>query len=322
MSFQILATARSFCNSEGPHHEYLQANDCIVERHAQEHPLRADELREIIRGYDGAIMGLDICDASVIERADRLRVISRYGAGVDQVDLEAASRRGIAVTNAPGASKIAVAELCIGLIFALARNIPQVAASASKGLWKRSAGWELYGKTLGIIGLGVIGREVALRAQALGMRIVAYDPFSQGAMEGVQYVDLPELLRDSYVITLHCAPAPDTRHLINSERLAQMRKGAYLINTARGDLVDEAALYQALISGHLAGAAVDVLHDDPPTGNPLLTLDNFIATPHIGATTCEAVERVSMLAAQNLVAVLRGEPCEYVVNAAALAIRK
>ncbi len=322
MSYRILATARSFCNSDGPHHEYLRVNDCIVERHAQEHPLRADELRQMIPGYDGAILGLDICDASVIERADRLRVISRYGAGVDQVDLEAASRRGIDVTNAPGASKIAVAELCVGLIFALARNIPQVAAGASKGVWKRSAGWELYGKTLGIIGLGVIGREVAIRAQALGMRIVAHDPFSLTAMEGVEYVNLPDLLREANVITLHCALTPDTRHLINSERLGQMRKGAYLINTARGDLVDEAALYAALTGGQLAGAAADVFHDDPPTGNPLLVLDNFIATPHIGATTREAVERVSMLAAQNLVAVLRGEPCEYVVNAGALAIKK
>ncbi len=322
MPFRVLATARSFCNSDGPHHEFLHRNDCQVDRHAQAHPLGADELREIIAGYDGVILGLDTCDASVIERADRLRVISRYGAGVDQVDLDAASRRGIAVTNAPGANKIAVAELAIGLMFALARKIPQVAAAARAGQWKRSPGWELSGKTLGIVGLGEIGREVAVRAQALGMRVVAHDPFSKQQVAGVQTVDLPTLLQQSDVITLHCALTPETRHLINAERLAQMRSSASLINTARGDLVDEDALYNALQHGQLGGAAADVFHADPPSSSLLLRLDNFIATPHIGATTYESIQRVSMLSAQNLVAVLRGEPCDHIVNAAALEARK
>lgn len=321
MPFRILATARSFCNSEGPHHEFLSLHDCIVDRHAQEHPMRAEELREVIASYDGAILGLDSCDASVIEAADRLRVISRYGAGVDQVDLDAATRRGIAVTNTPGANKIAVAELCIGLMFALARNIPQVATAARSGVWKRTAGWELSGKTLGIIGLGEIGREVAARAPALGMRVLAHDPFSRLEVNGVQHVDLPTLIQQSDVIALHCALTPETRHLINTDRLSRMRKGAYLINTARGDLVDERALYEALKSGHLGGAAADVFHDDPPANNPLLTLDNFIATPHIGATTRESVLRMSMMAARNAVAILRGEPCDYIVNAAALRAR-
>jgi D-3-phosphoglycerate dehydrogenase len=318
MPFRVLATARSFCNSAGPHHDFLRLNDCEVDRCAQDHPLSADELRKLIRGYDGAILGLDICDASVIERADSLRVISRYGAGVDQVDLDAAARRGIAVTNAPGANSLAVAELCIGLMFSLARNIPQVAAAARAGQWKRSAGWELSGKTLGIIGLGEVGRLVAVRALALGMTVLAHDPFSQRTVDGVQRVDLTSLLQGSDVITLHCALTPETRHLINAERLSDVRSGAYLINTARGDLVDEQALYEALSQGNLSGAAADVFHDDPPDGSPLLTLDHFIATPHTGATTREAVQRVAMMAAQNLVTVLRGEPCQYIVNAVAL----
>lgn len=314
MAFRILATARSFCNTDGPHHAFLRENDCEVDRQAREHPMSAAELRAIIPGYDGVILGLDMCDASVIECADRLRVISRYGAGVDQVDLAAASRRGIAVTNTPGANRIAVAELCIGLLFSLARNIPNVVAAARNDVWKRAAGWELTGKTLGVIGYGEIGREVAARAQALGMRVLAYDPFWTGDMNGVQRVDLGLLIQDADVITLHCALTHETEKLINAERLAQMRKGAYLINTARGQLIDETALYDALKSGKLAGAAADVLRDDPPSGNPLLTLDNFLATPHIGATTRESVLRMSMMSAQNLVAILRGQRCDFVVN--------
>lgn len=316
MAYKVLATPRSFCNTEGAHHDYLRDHDCVVDRRAGEHPIHADELAALIVGYDGAILGLDICDASVIEAADRLRVISRYGAGVDQVDLAAAAQHGIAVTNTPGANKIAVAELAIGLMFALARNIPHVSAAARGGSWKRAAGWELSGKTLGIIGLGEIGREVAVRASALGLRVLAYDPFSTSTL--AERVDLPTLVAASDIITLHCALTPETHNLIDAERMAQMRKGSVLINTARGGLIDEAALYDALRSGHLAGAAADALVDDPPTNSPLLTLDNFIATPHIGATTRESVERMALMAAQNLVAVLRGEPCPFVVNAAIL----
>jgi D-3-phosphoglycerate dehydrogenase len=322
MTFRVIATARSFCNTDGPHHDFLRRHDCVVDRHALDHPMTASELREVIAGYEGAILGLDTCDASVIKRADKLRVISRYGAGVDQVDLEAASQHGIAVTNTPGANKIAVAELSIGLMFALARNIPVVATSSRSNVWKRAAGWELTNKTLGVIGLGEIGRAVAVRGHALGMNVVGYDPFTPGEIENVRRVELPELIHSSDVITLHCALTPETRNLFNAERLAQMRKGAVLINTARGDLVDEAALLEALKSGHLAGAAADVFHDDPPTSNPLLALDNFIGTPHIGATTKESVLRMSMMAAENVVAVLRSNPCPYVVNAAALKVRE
>jgi len=319
MTFRVVATARSFCNTEGPHHEFLRRNDCAMDRRAQEHPLTSAELCALLPGYDGAILGLDRCDAAAIESATNLRVISRYGAGVDQVDLQAAAQQGIAVTNTPGANRIAVAELAIGLMYALARSIPFVSGAARNNVWKRAAGWELTDKTLGVVGFGEIGREVAARAQGIGMRVLAYDPFWRGDMKGAHKVDLPTLIRESDVITLHCALTPETESLINAERIAQMRKGACLINTARGGLVDETALYDALKSGKLSGAAADVFRKDPPTDNPLLSLDNFIATPHIGATTRESVLRMSMMAAQNLVAVLKGEPCPYIVNAAALA---
>ncbi len=318
MAYQVLVTARSFGKVSGPHQDYLTQHDCEIHLRAQANPMTAAELRQIIAGYDGAILGLDICDASVIEAADRLKVISRYGAGVDTVDLDAAARRGIPVTNTPGANKIAVAELTIGLIFALARSLPQAAAGARHNQWLRSPGWELTGKTLGLIGLGAIGREVAARASALGMRVLGYDPYTNSPPDTIESVDLPTLLSTAHVVSLHCAATPETDNLINAERIAQMRDGACLINTARGSLVDEEALYQALTSGKLAGAALDVFRQDPPNDHPLLKLDNCIGTPHLGATTTESVQRMALMAAQNLVAVLRGDPCEFIVNAQAL----
>ncbi len=314
MTFHILVTARSFANTPGPHHDYLRDNDCNVDLRAPQHPMSAAELGELIPGYDGAILGLDSCDASVIEKADKLRVISRQGVGLDEVDLKAAARKNIAVTTTPGTNGSAVAELTIGLIFALARSIPLVAQAMRTGETKRPAGWELSGKTLGVIGFGAIGRAVGVKAAALGMTILAYDPFWTQDVPGAERSDLESLLARADVVTLHSALTPDTANLINAERLEHMKKGAYLINTARGGLVDETALYDALKSGKLGGAAADAFVNEPPTGSPLLTLDNFIATPHIGATTREASLAMSLMAAQNLVAVLQGDDCPNIVN--------
>lgn len=315
MAFRVLATARSFCKSDGPHHAYLRDNDCEVDLHPPDHPMSAAELAELVPGYDGLILGLDDCNADVIARADRLRVISRYGSGVDKVDVNAATARGIVVTNTPGVNRIAVAELTIGLMFCLARRIPQMVNNVRAGVWTRAQGWELYGKTLGLIGLGAIGREVAARAHALGMHVIANDPYSAGILDrNADLVDLETLLREAHIISLHCATTPETANLINAERLALVRDGAYLVNTARGELVDEGALYDALVSGKLAGAASDVFHNEPPEGSPLLALDNFLPTLHIAGTTQESVQRMAMLAAQNVVDVLRGDISGYAVN--------
>lgn len=315
MPYHILVTARSFANTPGAHQDYLRDNGCELDLRAPAHPYTADQLCEMVAGYDGILAGLDAYDASVIERADRLRVISRYGVGVDAVDLVAAGRKGIAVTNTPGANLLGVSELTLGLMFALARQIPQVAASAKAGEWKRPTGWELSGKTLGVIGFGAIGRDVARKAVALGMRVLAYDPFSKEEMPGVNRADLESVIQQADVLSLHSALTPDTTNLLNTERLGWMKDGAYLINTARGELVDEDALYAALKSGKLGGAACDAFRVEPPVGSPLLTLDNFIAIPHLGATTRESVERMANMAARNLVAVLKGELCESIVNA-------
>lgn len=323
MSFRVLATARSFCNTKGAHHDFLHENDCEVVLHPPDYPISAAELADLVPGYDGLILGLDECDASTIARADRLQVISRYGSGVDRVDLDAATARGIVVTNTPGVNRFAVAELAIGLMISLARRIPQVVNNAHEGVWERVNGWELYEKTLGIIGLGAVGREVAGRAHAFGMRVIAYDPYVKGGADYAEIVtSLETLLRESHIVSLHCTATPETINLINPERLAMMRDGAFLINTARGELVDEQAVYNALKSGKLAGVASDVFSEDPPAGNPLLTLDNVLPTLHMAGTSQESVLRMAMLAAQNLVDVLRGEPCGYVVNPAAWEVRK
>jgi D-3-phosphoglycerate dehydrogenase len=320
VGFRVVATARSFCNTDGPHLAWLRDRGCTLDLRAGEHPYSPDDLRLILADADadGVILGLDRCDASVMAACPSLRVISRYGAGVDAVDLAAATQRGVVVTNTPGTNKIAVAELTLGLLLALARNLPQVAGAAKQGVWKRSTGWEIAGKALGVIGLGEIGREVAARAAVLGMTVLGYDPYLPAGVPGVRRLDLEAVLRQADVITLHCALTPETRGLINAERLAITRPGVSIINTARGGLVDEAALYAALQSGHVAGAAADVFQDDPPTGNPLLALDTFIATPHIAATTRESVQRMAMLAAENLIAVLTGAACPHIVNPDAL----
>jgi D-3-phosphoglycerate dehydrogenase len=315
-SFRVLVTARSFCNTPGAHHDYLTSNGCEVVMAARTHPLTSNELAALIPGFDGAILGLDICDSGVIERADRLRVISRYGAGVSEIDLEAASERGIAVTNAPGANALAVAELAIGLIFCLARGLPKSITSARENTWHRPLGWELTGKTLGLIGLGAVGREVATKARALGMKVIAFDPFAK--LDGIEMLELDEILERSNVISLHAPLTPETNQLINHERISKMRNGAIIVNTARGGLIDETALEQALRTGKLAGAAADTLERDPPEDHPLLQLEHFFYTPHIGANTIQSVERTGLMAAKNLIAVLRGEPCEHIVNRAML----
>jgi D-3-phosphoglycerate dehydrogenase / 2-oxoglutarate reductase len=309
---RILATPRSFAKTTEAQ-ELLQAQGCTVDLFSKEHPLLSYELAEKILGYDALIIGLDNCNADVIKAADKLKVISRNGAGYDKVDLKAASSKNIVVAYAPGANTIGVAELTMGLLYALARDIPSVSIRAKQGQWQRVMGWELAGKTLGIIGLGAIGREVAKRALANDMRIIAYDPYAKPYLN-VELNSLDTVLEQADILSLHTALTPETRDLITAERLAQMKKGAYLINTARGGLIDENALYDALKQGKLAGAAMDAFATEPPDGNPLLTLDNFIATPHIGANTKESVARANLQAAQNVLDILKGRENAFILN--------
>jgi len=236
---------------------------------------------------------------ALIGKAPQLRVIARAGSGVDNVDLEAASARGIVVMNAPGANSISVAELALAFLLALARPIPAADAAMKAQKWekKKFAGTELRGKTLGIIGLGRIGQEVALRARAFGMTIVAHDPFISAdlaAQSGARLASLDELCAEADYLTLHLPVSGGTKHLLNAERLAACKPGVRIVNTARGELIDDAALAEALRSGQVAGAALDVFQQEPPADWTLPSMPNVIATPHIAASTGEAQELVGV----------------------------
>jgi D-3-phosphoglycerate dehydrogenase len=242
---------------------------------------------------------------AIIEAAPRLRAIARAGTGVDNVDVAAASGRGIVVMNAPGANSVSVAELAMGLILALARHIPAADAAMKQGRWekKKFLGEEVRGKTLGLIGLGRIGQEVARRAAAFEMHVVAHDPFisEQVAADlGIRLLTLDELFAESDYVSLHVPSTAQTRALINAERLARVKKGLRLVNTARGDLVDEAALADAIESGQVAGAALDVFTKEPTVDHRLQSLPQVIATPHIAASTREGQELVGVETAAAL----------------------
>ncbi len=318
MSEKILVTSRSFCKIEGPHQDILRDAGYELVESVRGRPLRADELAEAIGDVVAAILGVDEASAEVFEHADRLKVISRFGVGIDQVDLDAATRHGVVVTNTPGANSVSVAELAIGLMLALARHIPRHDQTVKRGLWERIQGVELSGATLGVIGMGHIGREVATRAFSFGMEILYHDPVQppQELVDrlGASACTLEELLSTSDVVSLHAPHTDATHHLIDAVALDRMKPSALLINTARGGLVDEAALYEALVQGELAGAACDVFSEEPPRDSPLLALDNFVATPHAGSATVQATIRMGTMAAQNALAVLRGERPEHVVN--------
>ncbi len=317
MAFKVLVTARSFRKVPGRHQELLREPGYEVMESPQDRPLREAEMIELIGDVDGAIPGLDEMTAAVIEASRQLKVISRYGVGVDNIDLKAATAAGVVVTNTPGTNQIAVAELTLGLMLALARHIPQHDAKTKAGSWKRTTGVELAAKTLGIIGLGQIGREVIKRAAGFAMRFLVHTRYPDGDFGqayGVEFVSLERLLQEADFVSLHCVLTPERVDLINEEALKAMRPTAYLINTARGELVDEMALYRALEEGWIAAAAMDAFREEPATNSPLLKLDNFIASPHAGAATYESVGRMGLMASQNLIAVLEGERPPHVVN--------
>jgi D-3-phosphoglycerate dehydrogenase len=314
---KILVTARSFRKAEGPHKQILRDAGYELVESPNDQPLKAGELGPWLADVEGAILGLDLVDAEALSAATRLRVISRYGVGVDSVDIPAATRRGVVVTITPGANAISVAELTIALLFSLARSIPYHDRVAKDGKWSRVSGIELTGATIGLLGLGRIGREVAQRCKALGMRVISYDPLvSAEQMEAVGCApcSVEEVLAQSDVVSLHLPLTAETRMIIDAAALTKMKKGAYLINTARGGLVDEEALYEALKAKRLAGAACDVFAQEPPDSGGLVSLDNFIAAPHIGSATEQTTRRMGLMAAQNALAVLRGERPEGVMN--------
>ncbi|WP_028058176.1 phosphoglycerate dehydrogenase [Candidatus Solirubrobacter pratensis] len=280
-----------------------------------------EELIEKIGAYHGILIrSATKLDAELIERADALKVIGRAGVGVDNVDVPAATKRGIVVANAPEANTVAAAEHTVALMLALARNIPQAHASLTSGKWERSkfGGTEVDGKTLGVLGFGRIGQLVAIRARAFGMRVIAFDPFvsTERFRElGVEKAEEPgDVLKAGDFITLHLPKTPETQGFINAETLAQCRDGVRIINVARGPLVVDEDLKAALDSGKVAGAALDVFAQEPITDHPLFGYRNVVVTPHLGASTAEAQDRAGVQTAEQVVNALTGGVVSTAVN--------
>jgi D-3-phosphoglycerate dehydrogenase / 2-oxoglutarate reductase len=278
------------------------------------------DLGETIGGYDAIVIrSATKLTAEVIERADRLKVIGRAGVGIDNVDVDAATRRGIVVANAPESTVISAAEHTIGLLVALTRNIPQAHAALKQGRWERKTygGVELADKTLGVLGFGRIGQQVARRAAGLGMRVIAYDPFvtpDRFRELGVEQLeDLAGIYAGADFITLHLPLTDETRGSVGADAFAQMRDGVRIVNAARGELIDEDALLLALRSGKVGGAALDVFSSEPYSG-PLLELDNVVATPHLAASTEEAQDRAGVIIAEQVAAALEGGLVSNAVN--------
>jgi len=307
---------------------FLKAGDAIDRRLAAEgiqtrhnpssKPRPEDEMIALLEGVEGLLaFGNDTLSRRVLEAAKDLRIVARNGVGVERVDVATATRLGIAVCNAPGANADAVADFTLALILALARRLPEVLAETWNGGWPKHAGVDLAACTLGVVGLGSIAREVIRRARGFRMRTLVFarrpDP-AFAAETGVTFVALEDLLRESDFVTLHVAETAETHHLIDDRRLAVMKPSARLINTARGGIVDTAALRRALAAGRLAGAALDVHEHEPLAENPFKGLDNVLLSSHIAATTLGARDNGVAMAADNLLRFFRGERPPHLVN--------
>ena len=281
----------------------------------------ADALLRIISDYDALVVRSETqVTAELLEMAPRLQVIGRAGVGVDNIDISAATQKGIAVVNAPTGNTIAAAEHTMALMLAMARNIPQSDASMRNGEWKRGnfVGFEVRNKTLGIIGLGKVGTEVARRSKAFEMQVIAYDPYvpkEYARTLGVDLVDLESLLQESDIVTIHTPLTDNTKALIGKKQFDLMKRGVRIINVARGGLVDESLLIKELKDGNVAGAALDVFSSEPPTEIALISEPNVVVTPHLGASTAEAQVEVALEVADQVLAILENKPALHTVNA-------
>jgi D-3-phosphoglycerate dehydrogenase len=311
---RILLTTTSFQDTPGEHHQMLEKEGFEIVR--ERGPLPESRMLELVAkgDFDGWLIGDDAITRAVIQKSlPRLKVISKYGIGLDKVDVKSATEFKLPVTFCPGVNHTTVAEHVFGLMLAIYRDIVPQCNYVKSGNWKRLTGHELAGKTIGVIGLGRIGKEVSSRARAFGMNVIGFDlhwddKFAQ--QYDVQRAgSVEDVLKASDIVTLHTNLTDETRHLMNAKRLAMMKKGSVLINTARGELVETNDIVAALKSGQLLGYGADVLESEPPPkDHPLFACPNAVLTPHIGSRTYESVARQAKMAAQNLINVLNGQP--------------
>jgi D-3-phosphoglycerate dehydrogenase len=315
---RVLVTPTSYGKNDPSLKPFLEERVGQVIYNPTSKPLSSAQLQELLPGVDGWVAGLDEIDAAALAAADRLKVISRYGVGMDNVDMEAARARSICLTNTPGANSVSVAELTIAMMLALARHVPAAVNATRRGEWPRFSGISLEGKAVGILGLGAIGRQLALRLAGFGCRLLAYDPFPPEAFasqNGITLLPRDAVLGQSDFVSLHLPLLPETRCMVNDAFLSRMKRGAYLLNMARGEVVDEAALLRALQSGHLAGVALDAFNQEPPDpANPLLALPQVLVTPHMGAHADSATNSMGWMSTEDCLAVLEGKAPRYPVT--------
>jgi phosphoglycerate dehydrogenase-like enzyme len=315
---RVLVTATSFGKDDPSLRTQLEAKVKQVIYNPYGRPLTSNELQALLPGVDGLIAGLDQIDRAAIECGDRLKIIARYGVGCDRVDLNSAKEHRITVTNTPGANAVAVAELTIGLMLSLARDIPNSSRATKAGSWPRLSGIALQGKTIGLLGLGSVGKAVARRLRAFDCHILAFDPLPQGDFArrvGIEMSTQEAILREADFLSLHLPATTETRNTVDKDFLSKMKHGAFLINTARGELVDEAALFEALQSGQLRGAALDAFQQEPPDpANPLLGMEQVIVTPHAGSHADSATRAMGTMATEDCLAVLQGDKPQYPVT--------
>jgi D-3-phosphoglycerate dehydrogenase len=308
---KVLVTATSYARNDPTLKTDLEARVGQVAYNPLGKPLTSAQLADLLPGVDGLIAGLDAIDSAALAKADRLKVVARYGVGLDNVDLEYCRAHGITVTNTPGANSASVAEMAACLILALARGLPQAMQALQAGEWPRLSGVALEGKTVGLIGLGAIGKLLATRMKAFGCRVIACDPFvsnEEALRIGVELKSQDDVIAASDFLSLHLPLNEQTRGLVNGVFLGKMKKGAFLMNTARGELIEEKALLAALQSDRLAGAALDVFSPEPPEkDNPLLRHNKVIVTPHISSQTDGATNAMGRMALEECLRVLRGE---------------
>lgn len=300
--------ARSFARGAKDPLRRLEDAGIMVEIKKNLDPENEMVVSDLIGDAEGVLVGMDRVGEVVLSRCPNLKVVSKHGVGVDNIDLKAAQKYGVVVANAPGTNSVSVAEMAFTLILTLARQLPYFFEQVKKKDWGATRfGLELEGKTIGIVGFGRIGKTVGQFANAFGMKVLFFDPFISTDVSSYQKVTLEQLFREADFITLHAPLSDETREMVNDKLLALMKKEAYLVNTARGELINEDALYRSLKENRIAGAALDVFTHEPPFESPLFSLPNVIATPHISSHTREANLKMGNIAAENIIRVFAGQ---------------
>lgn len=316
--WRVLIGSKSFGQIFPEHLKELEKGGCeVIPNGVGGRAYRADELLTALKGVHAIVTGTDELTAAVIESANSLVTIAKHGVGLETIDLAAAKAKGVSVSSTPGVIHDSVADLTLALLLALARNIVAVHLATQQGDWKSPFGVELRDKVMGIVGLGRIGKGVALRAKGFGMKLAAFDPYPDATFateHRVTFMALDDLLRRADVVSLHAAAEQVDGTLIDARRIGLMKPTAFFLNTARGSLVDEEALVDALRNKRLAGAGLDAFVNEPPTGSPLLTLENVVLTPHMAGRTLDGARRMGEITIENCLRALRGEAPLYPVN--------